>query len=301
MFLYTMRIMNQSENLIESVMFESGTPGPRLLVLGAIHGDETCGPVAIQRVIEEIQSGELVLRSGTLQCVPISNPRAYGEGKRYVEDNLNRIFKKTADPKTYEARLANTLCALVDEADVLLDIHSSFAPAPVNLFVDYPTSDNLTLADALGAEFALYDWPKVYAESTLGFDSHTTDRYAYEAGKSGILIEAGQHTDPRSGTVAYEAILRTLVHLGMLEPRPGLTLAGPAKKVRMTKVFARESEGDVFASNWSHLESVPAGTLIAVRATGEELRTDVASVIIFPKLYAQPGGEWFYLGVQSED
>ncbi len=133
--------MNTTE-LISHYTFTGLSDGPVLIVLGAIHGDETCGPVAIKKIMHKIDDGSIVLKSGTLRCVPVCNPRAYEGGVRYAEDNLNRIFRKSEDPQTYEARLANELCELVDKADVLLDIHSSHAPAPVNLFVDYPTPEN---------------------------------------------------------------------------------------------------------------------------------------------------------------
>jgi predicted deacylase len=288
--------MNTTE-LISHYTFTGLSDGPVLIVLGAIHGDETCGPVAIKKIMHKIDDGSIVLKSGTLRCVPVCNPRAYEGGVRYAEDNLNRIFRKSEDPQTYEARLANELCELVDKADVLLDIHSSHAPAPVNLFVDYPTPENEALAAALGAEFAIYDWPKVYERSSVALDSWTTDRYAFEAGKTGILIEAGQHADPRAEVVAYEAILRTLIHLKMIEPRSDLHTVVKSTPVHMTQVFVRQSMEDVFTDNWSHLQQVPKGRIIATRSNGESITMEQDGVVIFPKTYAKPGGEWFYLGI----
>lgn len=288
--------MNTSE-LISHYTFPGLTEGKTLIVLGAIHGDEVCGPTAIRRIMHEIDDGSIVLKSGALRCVPVSNPRAYEGGVRFAEDNLNRIFKKTAEATTYEAVLANELCELVDQADVLLDIHSSHAPAPTNLFVDYPTTENEALAAALGAEYTIYDWPKVYRESSVELDSWTTDRYAYEAGKTGILIEAGQHSDPRAETVAYEAILRTLVHVDMIEAHAELTPVQKATSVYMTDVFVKEHAGDAFTKSWSHLERLPKGTVVATRNSGEVIKMQEDGVIIFPKTYAEVGGEWFYLGV----
>jgi predicted deacylase len=286
--------------LISHYTFPGLTAGTTLIVLGAVHGDEVCGPSAIRRVMHEIDEGSIILTKGTLRCVPVSNPRAYEGGVRFAEDNLNRIFKKTDSPATYEAKLANELCELVDVSDAMLDIHSSHAPAPVNLFVDYPTTENEAFAAALGAEFAIYDWPKVYEQSSVELDSWTTDRYAFEHGKVGILLEAGQHSDPRSEVVAYEAILRTLMHFAMIAPRPELDAAQHATPVRMTQVFVRNDMADTFAAPWSHLERVAKGTLIATRGNGEEIRMEEDGVVIFPKTYAKPGGEWFYLGVLSK-
>jgi predicted deacylase len=251
-------------------------------------------------VIQDIDAGKIDLIQGSLVAVPVANPRAYASQKRYIDENLNRVFRETPDAGTYEAGLANQLCALVRESDIMLDIHSSFAPGPVNLFVDYPTPENEAFARALGADFSIYDWPKVYEQNSEGFLSHTTDRYAYESNKIGILYEAGQHNDPMSVQAAYEAILRSLHHFGMVEMALPSNPGHSSIRVYMEKVFGKHADGDAFAASWHHLQMLPTNTLIAVRETGEELRVTEDSVILFPKEYAKPGGEWFYLGVLNK-
>lgn len=271
--------------------------GPHLLIFGAIHGNEKCGPIAMSKIMEGIASGTLTLQSGSVTFVPISNPRAYQENKRFVEDNLNRIFRKTEAPETYEAHLANELCLLADTADVILDIHSSNADALPNVFVDYPTPQNLALASVLGADFAVLDWPKVYEGNEHGFESHTTDQYAHEQGKIGVLMECGQHDDPLSVDVAEQAILNALAHLGITEKSTAETDTDKEfQSVYMKKVFAMEQEGDHFLDAWSHLQRIPPGTCVAERKNGEQICVDRESYVIFPKTYATPGSEWFYLG-----
>ena len=43
----------------KSVSYAAVAPGTRLIVLGAVHGNETCGTRAIARVIAEIDAGAL--------------------------------------------------------------------------------------------------------------------------------------------------------------------------------------------------------------------------------------------------
>lgn len=282
---------------VESFLFEGPQQGLGLLVFGAIHGDELCGPVAIERVMENIRSGEIPLLQGSVRFVPVCNPIAYSEKKRVLKENLNRIFRKTETPKSEEAKLANELCPLVDACDVLLDIHSSFVPAPSNVFVDYPTPENLAFAKALSSEFLIFDWPKVYENNPFAFDSYTTDRYAHEAGKVGLLAECGMHDDPIAIERAERYILRTLAHFGLIEQNEPTDLS-PSRSVYMTEIFRRESKDDLFAKEWHHLEAVPAGTKLATRATGEAIVAERDCFIIFPKEYALPGGEWFYVAVE---
>src|SRR3982751_4691278 len=65
-------------------------PGPRLLVTGAVHGNETCGTRAITQLLEEIDSGALSIERGTVTFVPVTNPLAYSLKQRMGERNLNR-------------------------------------------------------------------------------------------------------------------------------------------------------------------------------------------------------------------
>ncbi len=110
--------------MIQKKEYHSGNPGKTLLVFGAIHGDEICGPKAIAEVMNEIDSGKIVLKSGKIIFVPVCNPEAFKQNKRFVDVNLNRVFKKHPNPTKYEEKLANILCDFMGDADILLDIHS---------------------------------------------------------------------------------------------------------------------------------------------------------------------------------
>ncbi|OYU73378.1 MAG: succinylglutamate desuccinylase, partial [Burkholderiales bacterium PBB5] len=62
---------------LQSVHFAGMAPGPRLIVTGAVHGNEVCGTIGIRRVIAEIESGALVIARGSVAFVPVCNPQAY--------------------------------------------------------------------------------------------------------------------------------------------------------------------------------------------------------------------------------
>ena len=94
--------------------FASTEPGPRLIVLGGVHGNETCGTVGIERAVAELDSGALTLLRGQLTLVPVANPLARRLMQREGERNLNRSFRPSAAPADYEARITNLLCPLLD-------------------------------------------------------------------------------------------------------------------------------------------------------------------------------------------
>ncbi len=103
-------------------------PGPKLIVLGAVHGNEICGTQAIARVIREIETSAIPIERGVLTLVPVTNPLAYEKGRRQGDRNLNRNLGVSAQPQDYEDRVANVLCPLLAANDVLLDLHSFQAP-----------------------------------------------------------------------------------------------------------------------------------------------------------------------------
>lgn len=284
---------------VPRMTFRGTVDGKKLLVFGAIHGNEVCGPRAIQRVVDKIRSGELVLASGSVTFVPICNPRAYAANVRLVEENLNRVFRRTDSPASYEAHLANELCAIIEEGfDIFLDLHSMSAPGPVCAFIDYPTTENERLAAALTLEYVLLDWPRVYQNNEHGLESYDTTRYADSLGIPGVLVECGQHTDSESVGVAERIILETFSYAGLIE-RVSVARPMQPKRVRMQSVAIKRSPGDAFARPWRHLEAIAKGECIATRADGADDVAQEDCYILLPKESATPSEEWYYIGVKA--
>jgi predicted deacylase len=112
----------------KSVTYQALNPGNNLIVLGAVHGNEVCGTQAIARVMAEIDQGKIILRQGKITFVPITNPLAYAKKERSGDRNLNRNLFPTSTPQDFEDHIANWLCPLLAQHDVLLDLHSFHTP-----------------------------------------------------------------------------------------------------------------------------------------------------------------------------
>ncbi len=278
---------------IEISQFASTKPGPAMLFMGAIHGNEICGPQAIRRVIAEIQSGKLVLQKGSVTFVPVANPLAYAKGVRYVEENLNRRFRVVPQPRSAEARYANILCRLVERCDVMLDIHSITANGKAFVYLDFPTARNAAFARIVGPEMAVTGWPELYKKLGNKHRSYETTSYAARYGKDCLLIECGQHDDPKSVSVAYNAILNALRHYGLIK---GKAPHKPYFRIHMSAGFFRQHAKDKFARNWKHLERVKKGETIIVNADGSEIKAGYEACIVMPKANAPVGEDWLYLG-----
>ncbi len=109
-----------------AVRLDSGTPGPRLLVAGAVHGDEPVGAEYIFRLLHALRDGNTALRRGSVTLL-LANPTAFLRNTRFVDANLNRIFASdTVTHDGYEYARAREIAALIarEKFDYLADLHS---------------------------------------------------------------------------------------------------------------------------------------------------------------------------------
>ena len=79
--------MTAATDLLRIHGYASLQPGPRLVVLGGVHGDETCGSAGIERIVAALDGGSLQLLSGQLTLVPVANPLARRLLRREGERN----------------------------------------------------------------------------------------------------------------------------------------------------------------------------------------------------------------------
>jgi len=314
-----------STNFLRSQRYSALEPGPRLVVTGAVHGNEVAGTRGIERVLAEIESGAIDIVRGTVTFVPVANPLAYVRGQRSGERNLNRRLRPTTAPREYEDRIANRLCPLLAEHDVLLDLHSFRSPGQP--FVLRGPKDNrgtlepfaheqaeARLAAHLGVARVVDGWLEAYAEGVArrreraltpgalhedpAYGVGTTE-YMRSVGGYAVTLECGQHEDAAGPEVARHAIRQTLALLG-IAPVPLAPPAGPFECLTLAQVIDRHAEGDRFARSWTSFDALAEGELIARRADGTEVRAPSAGYIVFPDHAAQPGHEWFYLARPSQ-
>ena len=303
---------------------EGGAAGVKLIVTGAVHGNETAGSKGIRRVLAEIDSGDIEIVRGSVTFVPVCNPLAYNHIRRMGDRNLNRRLQPTATPQDFEDRVAGVLCGWLAEHDVLLDLHSFRSPGEA--FVMRGPADNrgplepfahaaaeAQLAAHVGVNRIVEGWMAAYAAGVAqrkargltpgavhedpSYGVGTTE-YMRSRGGYGVTLECGQHDDPAAPDVAYHAIRQTLALLGLVD----IPLAPPTRPfecLALAEVVDRHAEGDTFAKAWTSFDPLAEGELIAVRADGTEVRAPRAGYIVFPDVSALPGHEWFYLAQAS--
>jgi predicted deacylase len=282
---------------VERFIVDSGRPGPTLLVTGAVHGNERCGPKAIRQVLTEIASNARRVERGKLVAVPVVNRLAYEQNVRFIEENLNRIFVHHPHPRTNEQRVANEILPLIDECDYFLDIHSVHAPsAPPFTFIDSDNAEHQAFVRAMGLDYILTGWSRLYAGA--GRNQPSSTDYAQDRGKIAVCIECGGHEDASSVDVARACILNALQHCGMTsggEARPKR-----ATVVEFSKVIIKERNGHLTRA-WKDLDPICRGDVIAEYDDGQKLLADTSGFILLPFADARQGAEWFYVGQTKAD
>lgn len=277
--------------MIDALRFFSRGPGPRVLLLGGVHGEEKPGVIALERLAAEFESGGLSLARGQLTIVPRANAEAVERGLHFVDENLNRIVRPHDAPANREQGLAAELAALIAAHDAVLDLHGTPAPTVPFVFLDDESVPVRGWAEALGADFLVMGWPALYA----GSDALTTTGYAQTLGKRALTVEAGRNDDPAAAEFAFDAARRAIAHFGLIigtprRPRP--------KAVRLTGMVRREREG-AFARPWSNFDPVKKGDVLARCADGEEMRAPEDAFVVMPYEAAAVGEEWYYLAVPA--
>ncbi|KAF7597724.1 MAG: succinylglutamate desuccinylase [Candidatus Dactylopiibacterium carminicum] len=316
-----------STTSLRSHTFHGLEAGPKLLILGAVHGNEVCGTRAIERLITELDSGRLSLARGQLTVVPITNPLAYHRKQRNGDRNLNRNLRPTDAPEDFEDRIANALCPLLAAHDVLLDLHSflsqgqAFAmlgpqdnDGALQPFTQSALEEKLVLR--LGVGRVVEGWLDTYArgvEKRLAYPDASlraqmlsthpsygvgTTEYMRAQGGCALTLECGQHEDPAAPEVAYAAIRNALAVLGLLdEPLP--PAQSEVEFLRLEEVIDRLHPEDGFAREWKSFDSVREGELIGTRHDGKAVTAPADGYIVFPNGKSAPGNEWFYFARPS--
>ena len=189
------------------------SPGPRLFVASAIHGDEINGIEIIRRLLD---ARALARLSGTLICIPVVNVYGFVSQSRYLPDrrDLNRSFPGS-DRGSMAARLADTLMReIVVHCTHGIDLHTAAGGRDnlpqVRVDLDLHP-DLLPLAEAFGPPIVVDSQTR---PGTLRDAVGSLPLLLYEAGEAlrfdEIAIRAG-----------LRGTLRVMRHLGMLPPVKG--------------------------------------------------------------------------------
>jgi hypothetical protein len=200
--------------------FDSGRPGPRVMVTSLVHGNELCGAWAVLGLLEagvRPRQGSLTLAFCNLAAFDRFDPADF-DASRFVDEDLNRQWsgERIADAGTLERRRAGELLPFVQRAQWLLDLHSMHEPGEPLLLVG-PHARNLELARRLRApENVVVD--EGHQDGTRMRDfGHFGLPDLQAAGTYSLLVECGFHGDTASLSVARDLTARFLLESQVLD------------------------------------------------------------------------------------
>jgi predicted deacylase len=199
--------------------FVSARPGPSLTIQALTHGNEVCGAIANDWLLQlgfRPERGTLTLCFANADAYRTFNP-ADPFKSRCVDEDFNRLWSEDVldGPRmSRELARARELRPIYDATDYLLDLHSMTEPCPP-LSLAGRQHKGLELALALGLpEHIVVDAGHAAGKRLrdyASFDNPLDPRNA-------LLIECGQHWERAAPEVAKQSTLRFLRHFGMASP-----------------------------------------------------------------------------------
>jgi predicted deacylase len=249
--------------------FESGKPGPHVLVNALTHGNEICGAIALDRLLRmgvRPTRGALTLAFANVEAFLRFDPRN-PYATRFIDEDFNRVWSPQVldgPRESVELKRARTLRPFVEAADYLLDIHSMLEPSPP-VMICGPLEKGIRMAFDVGVpEHIVSDTG--HANGTRMRDYGGFGDPA--SGKNALLVECGQHWELAAERVAWQAVWRFLNHLHVVDAelaeREIEPATAPQKLIRVTDAVIANSAAFRFAKTYTGLEVIPRqGDVIA--------------------------------------
>lgn len=275
--------------------FESGRPGPHVLVNALTHGNEFCGMTAATHLLD---SG-VRPRIGTL-TVSFSNVAAYETfdparpfESRQLVHNFNRIWSPQwldGLEDSPELRRAREMRPVLAAADHILDLHST--SQDVTPFWVYPAFErNAAAALAIGR-------PSVHMVMPGGLGSGTPiiqhGRHGEADGHGVALVaECGQHFLRSTSVLAVEVALDFVAHFGLIER--AVQAQGRQRRFELLQTLLVKTPEFAFTRPVIGFESYAKGELIATDGVDEIRAPCEDCTILMPTRKPVVGREAVYL------
>ena len=256
----------------------ANTPGPTLVIMAGVHGNERAGIHALDEAVQTITP-----QTGTIHFV-YANPPAIENCTRAVEKNMNRCFYAGNTGTSDEDACARTIMSLLDRADALLDLHASTSKHTTPFVICERTA--FGVAKEMPVPIISFGWDSL--------QEGASDGYMYRQEKPGICVECGSVYNPRHGKeIALTAIRQFCGMYNAIETT--YAAQSPKRYIEVYYIHHKQNESFTFARSFSDFGQLHEGEVFAW--DGEEAcEATFGDVIIFPRSDKPIGGETFLLG-----
>ncbi len=259
---------------------DSGRAGARVLVQALTHGNEICGAIALDWLLRQAwrpRAGCVTLTFANVAAYARFDP-ADPFPSRCVDEDLNRVWgdDQLLGPRdSVELRRARELRPFVDEAELLLDLHSMSEPCGP-LMVCGTVDKNASFARALGTPADLL----IDTGHPAGLRMVERGGFGDPASpKRALLMECGQHWERGAADVAIDTLVRFLGLAGVADAN--WVAAEVRRPLPPAQRLIRVTEAVVAGSSDFHF-LLPTPGLAVIPKAGTPLARDGQRVWLTP-------------------
>jgi len=262
--------------------------GNDVVIIAGVHGNETCGIRAFEEILPT-----LAIDAGRVTFV-LGNPKAIERGVRFIDANLNRLFKSDesisdTQKSSYEYARSRELMPLLAQADFVLDVHSSGTVGST----PFAICDKRRVTETRDLPFPIlsYGWDTLEPGGT---DDFVTGRGGY-----GVCVECGYHDDAEAIVRARVSMYAFLALSGAIQNPPG---GGQGYAQQEIEVLHIHKTATNFTPTrfFSDFERVSSGLLLG-RDGEAEITAPFDGVVVFVRTRQAPGEEAFIFGRIASD
>lgn len=314
----------------------SGSSGPHVAIIGAMHGNERVGVEVVERLRREFGEDNLNTSHGKnlngRLLLMVGNPDAYAKDVRFVEEDLNRLFSEKeelaifggdsggASFATPERKRAKEIMDAIRGVDVLIDIHATIRPSVPFVYCE-ATEKHLALASCFDVPYVVSPEPDFRPPDLFSSADNFVDRH----GGIGITYESGWHKDPKSVDRIFAEVMHVLRHVGVMgatgeatdvtdfhnefsvlpgQTPPGVSFEGKPEHIPMflrvfSDVFARTDAFFFVNPQVANFDRVAKWEVFAMDGD-EPISASRDSYVIFPKRDLVKGRIACYLAYQVD-
>ena len=182
---------------------------------------------------------------------------------RFIDEDINRLWDEPVlnGPRhSVELRRAREIRPLIDQADVILDLHSMLWPSDP-LILCGPTPEGKALGQAMG-------WPPTVVADAGHANGPRLIDYARFAGPgaTAVLVEAGQHWRPETVDTTMASVSGLLRHFELVNPD---ALLPPPSLKRSTQFAVVTDVVTPRTSSFSFVRAWYGGEIVAKTKYGD--------------------------------
>ena len=191
--------------------FDSGKPGPHVMINAVTHGNEICGAIALDILFKDnIRpiNGKLTLAFVNHLAYSTFDSSAPSLS-RFIDEDFNRVWveeRLEGQEKTAELQRARELRPVFDEVDLLLDIHSMGTFSKPLMICNGLEKERKFVKEVNFPSHIMCGSGHVVGKRLIEYTPFNDTRN----NKVALLVECGQHWAADTGVVALDTALHFL-------------------------------------------------------------------------------------------